>query len=74
MTTVARSPERLGQFLGRTRALLLGNRDALISWASIRSQPFATSFFLSGHPWIAETHVSPLSECLQGFQYLGMDR
>lgn len=74
MITVARSPERLGQFLGRTRALLLGNRDALISWASTRSQPFATSFFLSGHPWIAETHVSPLSEGLQGFQSLGMDR
>lgn len=65
MTTVARSPERLGQFLDRTRALLLGNRDALISWASTRSQPFATSFFLSGHSWIAETHVSPLSEGLQ---------
>lgn len=66
MTTVARSPERLGQSLGRTRALPLGSRDALISWASTRSQPFATSFFLSGHPWIAETHVSPLSEGLQG--------
>lgn len=61
MTTVARSPERLGQSLGQTGALLLGSSDALISWAPTRSQPFATSFFLGGHLLIVETQVSPLS-------------